>query len=174
MKVLIAYAGVTGTTEECVRRLAAELSNLDVTVTDLAKETPELSSYDLVLVGGCVRRGKLYAPLRSFFEEQGRDLLDRPLGLFLVCGLAHEYEYYFERLLPKDLREHAFATLYFGGDLHPKQAGLWDKLYLYSMRSRLRESELSDFEYTPTLPGILPESIEKMAFLCKQALDAKK
>lgn len=173
MKLLVAYAGVTGTAKKCAYRLAGELSNLEVTVADLAKETPELSSYDLVLVGGCVRRGKLYAPLRAFLDAQEKTLLDRPLGLFLVCGLAHEYEYYYDRLLPKELRDHAFATLYFGGDLRPKQANFWEKLYLYSMRSKLRESELYDHEYTPTLPGILPESIERMAFFTKQAMNSE-
>ena len=174
MNVLIAYTSFTGTAEDCAKRLAASLSNLQVELFDLLSGTPDLAPYDLVILGGSVRRGKLAKPLRDLFQNEKDALLAKPLGLFLCCGLSHEYEYYYERLLPEELRAHAFLCAYFGGDLRPKKATFWEKRYLATLRASLLESELEDFEYTPSLPGILPEAIERMAFFAKQTIDAAK
>ena len=114
MKLLIAYASKNGTTKSCVERLEEKLKGLDVTVADLNRETPNESDYDMVIAGSAVRFGRMLPAARRFFKEQHDVLLQKRLGLFLCCGLSHEYEYYEEVIFARDLRDHAFQTLYFG------------------------------------------------------------
>ena len=42
------------------------------------------------------------------------------------------------------------------------------------MRSSIMENEIEDGEYTPSLPGILPETIEKLATYTKEEVIRKK
>lgn len=163
MKILIAYASQNGTVADCVRRLQEQLKNIDVTLADLAKETPDASQYDIVITGSSVRFGKLLKAEREFLQEQKAALLQRPLALFLCCGYAHEYEYYREKLFSRELTEHAYQSLYFGGSLKKEGLGFFDKIAVKAMRSSIIESEIDDGEYTPSLPAILPENIEILA-----------
>lgn len=174
MKILIAYTSKNGTTAECVRRLSAFLSGTDTTVADLSVEHPDPSGYDVILAGGSVRFGKLSRELRHFLTAERGVLLQKRLGLFLCCGLAHEQEYYIEKLFPKELRASAFSVMYFGGSLRCPSAPLFDRLLLRSMRSSLAESEIEDGEYTPSLPGILPENIERLSSFARREISLLK
>lgn len=171
MKILIAYTGKNGTTADCVSRLSAHLQGLDVTVVDLTKAAVNASDFDLVIAGGSVRYARLDPALKRFFKEQRNALLQTRLALFLVCGLAHEYEYYEDTLLPRELRAASFATLYFGGTLRTDGLPFFDRMVVRSLRSRIMESEIEDGEYTPSLPGILPESIERMASYARREIE---
>ncbi len=164
MKVLIAYASKNGSVRHCAERLVSVLKGIDITVADLAEGLPgDLSEYDTVVVGASIRFGKLLKPARAFLAEQKKTLLQKRLCLFLCCGLAHEYEYYRERVFPKELRDAAYQNLYFGGSLRLDGLPFFDKLIVRSIRSSIMESEIEDGEYTPSLPGLLHENIDRMA-----------
>lgn len=163
MKILIAYASKHGTTKECAERLGACLEGKDFYVADLSIETPDVKNFDICLVGGSVRFGRLQKEARVFLKEQEEALCQKPLGLFFCCGLPHENEYYRDVLFSKKLREHAFEILYFGGSLRLEGLSFFEKMLVRSIRSSIAESEFEDGEYTPSLPGILPETIERLA-----------
>lgn len=55
MKVLIAYAGKTGTTQRAVKLLSEQFSN--VVLRDLTVGRPNPEDYDAVIVGGSIRMG---------------------------------------------------------------------------------------------------------------------
>lgn len=171
MKLLIAYTSKNGTAEDCVARLKNHLHGLDVTVVNLANEKPDVSAFDLVIAGGSVHYARLDPALKRFFKEQSDALRKTRLGLFLCCGIAHEYEYYEEILFPKELRASAFSVMYFGGTLRTEGLSVFDRLVVRSLRSRIAESEIDDGEYTPSLPGILPESIERMAAYARREIE---
>ena len=170
MKILIAYASKNGTVLECVNRLCKCLSGLDVTVADLDREQPNVSEYDLVVTGASVRFGRLLAAERRFLKEHSAALEQKTLCLFLCCGLAHEYEYYREVLFPKALVRCAYQNLYFGGSLRTDRLSFFDKIAVRYLRSSIMESEIEDGEYTPSMPGILPENIERMAAYIRMKL----
>ncbi len=164
MKLLIIYSTKNGTTEKCVRHLQSVLKGLDVTVACLEKDTqPSLDAYDVVLVGGSVYFGKFRLALRQFLKDNEARLCQKELGLFFCCGLAHDMDYYMEKLFSQKLRDAAFQTVYFGGSLRLDGLPLWDKLLVRSLRSAIAESEIDDGEYTPSMPGILPENVDKLA-----------
>ncbi len=174
MKILIAYASKRGTTEDCVHRLARALGGLDVTVVNLEKEMPNAAEFDLVITGSSVRFARLLPPMRRFLKEQKAVLIQKQLILFLVCGIAHEYEYYRDVLFPKDVRDSASYVVYFGGTLRLEGHGFWERRMLRAIRSQIMQSEIDDGEYTPSLPGILPENIDRTATYVREELKKAK
>ncbi len=169
-RILIAYASKTGTAEECVEMLGEELKGLDLTVVDLEREMPQVSEFDAVILGSSVRFGKLRPSVQRLIQEQGEQISQIPHGLFLCCGFGHDFEEYSEKRFPKPMRDSAFAVLNFGGRLKLERAGWMERFFLYRVRCAIRESEIEDGEYTPTLPSILPENVSMMASLLRNAL----
>lgn len=169
MKVLLAYSTKYGTAALCAERLEKALRGMEVHTVCLEKATPAPEDYDIVLLGGSVHFGRFRPALRRFLKEQEETLAERPLGLFWCCGRTEDQEYYGEKLFSEALRKHAFARIFFGGTLRIKEASLPDRILLHAMRSAIVESEMDDGEYTPTLPTILPESIDMMATYTREA-----
>jgi menaquinone-dependent protoporphyrinogen oxidase len=163
MKVLLAYTSKTGTTKECMERLKKELHGVDAEMIEIDKQTPELDAYDVLVIGAPVRFGKFPKAVKTFLKDNEEKICQKPHALFLCCGLAHEHEYYLERLFSYKLRETAFLVTDFGGTLNYKGQNFFEKLLIHAIRSSIRESEIEDGEYTPEMPGILPENIGKMA-----------
>ena len=170
MKVLIAYASKTGTAANCANMLAAELRGLQVTVVDLEKETPTTDGYDAVVLGSSVRFGKTRASFQAFLRDNQEALQQNLHGFFLCCGFGHEFERYEKKAIEESLRESAFAIMNFGGLLKLPNASFWERVFLRQVRADIRESEIEDGEYTPTLPGILPENISMMASHIRRAM----
>ncbi len=168
--VLIAYASVNGTARECAERLAEQLNGPEVTICDLAKTTPDPAEFDLIVIGSCIRFGKLRPSARKFLGTCAAICKTKPVGVFLCCGLTHNFEDYCQRLIPDALRRDAFLISNFGGVLDPKGKSFWDRFWIRAARSSILESEMEDGEYTPVLPGILPENIGQMAVYAKKAL----
>ncbi len=174
MNILIAYASKNKTTAECAERLSKLLSGLSVTVADLSAQMPQVENFDIVVLGSSVRFGKLLPPMRRFLKEKTAALSEKHVGLFLCCGLAHEYEDYMTRLFPRTLFDRAFRALYFGGSLKTAGVPFFDQLFLRIMRSQLTDNEDENGNYTPALPGLLPENIQRMADYIRTELLAKK
>ena len=174
MNVLLAYTSKSGTTEECMDRLERELSGLSVTRARLDSESPRLADYDIVVLGGPIRFGKLSKPVRAFCKAHEQELCRMPHALFLCCGLAHDYEYYIERAYSDALRQSAFLVLTLGGTLNYQRKNFFEKMFIHSMRTSIRESEIEDYEYTPEMPVILPENIGKLASYIREEVKKKK
>ena len=170
MKVLIAYASKTGTAASCAERLESELRGVDVTLADLEKEAPELDAYDVVVLGSSVRFGKTRASFQAYLKSNREALLQKEHGFFLCCGFGHEFERYEKKAIDEGLRETAFASMTFGGLFKLPNASFWERFLLRQVRAEIRESEIEDGEYTPTLPSILPENISMMASKIRRAL----
>ena len=124
--------------------MRGELRGAEVTVADLTVTHPAPDGFDVVIVGGSVRYGKLPKPLRAYLLERQTELEASVHGLFLCCGSGHDFEDYRDRLFPQSMT-----------------ASAW--------RSRIRENEMEAGEYTPTMPDILPENIARMASAAREA-----
>ena len=160
MRILIAFAGKTGTTDEMCRLLASLLPCHEVIVADLTKSTPVPGDFDHVVLGGAVRMGKLHRALRSYLKENGEALAALPHTLFLLCAYADQFENYAEMLYPAALLESADELLYFGGELNvSRQRSLIDKMLVRMMRNAILESEDDE----AALPGLLPEHVRLLA-----------
>ena len=170
MRILIAFASKNGSTASCTERLAKGLAGLDVTVADLAKGMPEAREFDMVIVGAAVHHHRFPAPVRHFLREQSEVLKEKKLGLFLLCGIAEEQAYYMEKLFPAKLRENAFEIAFFGGSLRYDGLKFWDKVFVWHLRSLIVEADMSEGEYIASMPGLLPENVDRMASLARKEL----
>ena len=159
MKLLIAYAGKSGTSRECAHLLASYLPQFTVDMADLEKETPDVLKYDHIVLGGSIRMGRAHRALRKFLGRFSADLINTPHTLFLCCGISEQFSFYAERTFPEALRESADDVLYFGGRLDPAAARGFDRLFVRMMRNAINESEDDE----AALPGILPEHIRALA-----------
>ena len=163
MKILLAYMTKTGTTQECIERLSGMLTGIEIEQVRLDQQAPNLSDYDILILGAPVRFGKVSKAYSTFLKANEETIAKIPHALFLCCGLAHDYEYYMEHTYSDRLRESAFSVMNFGGTLNYKGQNFFEKILIHAIRSSIRESEIEDGEYTPEMPGILPENIGKMA-----------
>ncbi len=170
MRILIGYASKTGTAKACAEMLCEELKGQDVTVADLDIQRPSPCEYDVVILGSSVRFGRARQSLRTYLQEHGAALCEMPHALFLCCGFGHEFERYVQNIFDKLLLDSAFAALNFGGLLKLERASVAEKMFLRWVRTQIRESEISDGEYTPTLPSVLPENISMMASYTRHEL----
>jgi len=171
MKILIAYASKHGTTATCVERLTDRWRGLDVTAINLEQQSVDPAEYDAVVFGSSVYFGKLRPAARDFLKKYESVLLQKMTVLFLCCGLTVEAEYYKKKLFPAALRESAFDVLFFGGSLSTRGLSFFEKMAVRSMRSALYEESIDNGDYSaPSLPGILPENIDKLATEFRRAL----
>jgi menaquinone-dependent protoporphyrinogen oxidase len=167
MKILIIYASVTGTAEECVNILKNNLSGHDVTLCDLGKRSfdGDLTEYDSVVVGGPVRYGKLHKSVSSFIKENATALETIKTSYFLCAAFSDRIDDYFEIFLTPTQRKNSVCLSNFGGDLSvDKQKNFFMKLLVRSMRNEITENgETDDIATTRVLPTVNPTEISKLA-----------
>lgn len=119
MKVLIAYAGKTGTTAKCAKILTALMD--DATLCDLTKEKPNLSEYGCIIVGGSIRMGVLHKTAKTFIQKNKDELLNKKCGFFICNCFPDQSRSYLEKNIPNELLKKAVAAESFGGELMSDQ-----------------------------------------------------
>ncbi len=167
MDILVVYASLTGTTEECVNILKEKLSGQNVTLCNIGKKSfdKKLSDHDTIIVGGPIRYGKLHKSVREFLKENANDLADTKTAYFLCAAYADRIDDYFEDILTPTQRKNAVCLSNFGGDLAvDKQKNFFMKLLVRSMRNEISENgETDDIATTRVLPTVNPTEISKLA-----------
>ncbi|UTR14773.1 flavodoxin domain-containing protein [Salipaludibacillus sp. LMS25] len=119
MSVLIIYSTTHGTTEKAVNHMANELSS----VTDLVnihktKKTPDLTSYDTIIIATSIHMGTIPKKMTRFLSTNEDVLLTKKIGLFLSCMReGEERQAQFRAVFQEKLRNHAVAIGLGGGEL---------------------------------------------------------
>ncbi len=116
MKILIAYAGKSGTTEKCAKLLGEQLPGS--VLADLNLQTPDISGFDTVVVGGSIRMGQLHSKAKSFVEQNLQTLKSKKAAYFICCIFAENAEKLFADNFPKELLDCAVGYECFGGELN--------------------------------------------------------
>ena len=156
MKILIAYASSTGTTEKCVNMLAAKLPQAEI--RNLAKNKltpPDPTPYDMVIVGGGIRGGVINSEVQVYLKNCADILAQKKFGVFICCGDDAKSDALLAKNVPDILMQTAKAAMSFGGELEPSRARGLDKVMLKLMKagSRKNGSEMHLF----------PERIDEFA-----------
>ena len=84
MKILIAYATKSGTSEKCADLIAEHFDSPDV-VNLTENPNPDVRDYDLIIAGGSVRMGNLHAHLIRFMKVNLRKLGKKQMAFFVCC-----------------------------------------------------------------------------------------
>ncbi len=114
MNILIAYGSKNGAAEKCARYLQQKLPGSQL--VNLQTETPELTGYDGIILGSCIRMGALHKEVRKFIGRNQTKLGHLPAAYFLSC-LFPEGEQYFNSQFPKELIEKAVTRQCVGGEM---------------------------------------------------------
>lgn len=113
MKALVAYATKSGATRLCAQLVAERIPS--TAVVDLAREQPDPSTFDAVVIGSGIRMGKLYRPALRFLSAHAPTLLDRPLLLFACNAYPDALSQTMRENVEPALLGHALCTLSLGG-----------------------------------------------------------
>ena len=159
MKILIAYAGKSGTSKAAAEMLAQLLTSHEVTVADLTKNDTVLGDAAYLVLGGAIRMGKPHKALRRFLKENEAAIAALPHTLFLCCGIPEQFENYLRRTYPKSVLDSAEDAVYFGGELIVANQRGFDKIVARMIRNSIRDSEDDE----AGLPGLLPEHVRMLA-----------
>jgi len=158
MKTVIFYSSKGGCSKECAEILKKHMGEKDVTVVDVLGEIPDMSSFDLIILGGGVRFGKLYKPFRTFMKKYSEEIAKKPHVLFLCCGFLTMADEYLEKLFPEALTEGAISLEYFGGELKPEKHNGFMKFVVRWIRN-----SIADREDDNDLPDIIESNISLLA-----------
>ena len=164
MKIVIAYSTKSGTVRECAEKLAKKLAPNEVALADLNLTPPDITGFDIVIIGGYVRMGKISKKMTQFIGENKSVLGETMHAFFLCCGLPESTEYYFEKSIPRELLNSSISNMCFGGDLRiQKQKGL-DKIIAKMILSGIKHNNIAeDMNEEMAVPALLPENISRFA-----------
>ncbi|HEX2946714.1 MAG TPA: flavodoxin domain-containing protein [Clostridia bacterium] len=128
MEGIIIYATKYGCTKKAAGLLREKLQEKlqsGMKAVDIGKEkAPDLSAYDVVILGGPIYVGKTLKPLADYMQKNLEVLKRKRLALFLCAGEQDpgQKELLLAGAFPEELRKIAVACEVFGGELN------WDKL----------------------------------------------
>ena len=130
MRVLIVYAGRTGTTRKAAEWLAELVPG--AVLRDLSESDPNPERYDAVAVGCGIYRGLIPVCVRKWLIRNEEALLGIPTGLFICNAFLDEAPAIFARNFPQALLDSCVVIDSFGGEFHPELLGAIDRRYLQS------------------------------------------
>ncbi len=164
MKVLIIYASRNGTAKQAVEMLASKMAHrIDVTVYDINDAPPSPEGFDVTVIGGSVRFGKLDKKLKKYIKANKQSLADGNSAAFICCGYLKNFDDYRIMQLPRDL-DFSLGVHCFGGHLKPDRLRGFDKLIVRIARENIltQDPDKSDYDRNE-LPELMPDTIYALA-----------
>jgi menaquinone-dependent protoporphyrinogen oxidase len=117
MTYLIIYMSRHGTTAKVAAEIKEKLGTEKTTLVDLEKDqVPSLDEFPTVIIGGSVHAGTIQQELMTFCIRHKTKLLEKRLGLFMCFMNNDLQDLEFEDSFPIDLRRHAIAKGFVGGE----------------------------------------------------------
>ena len=95
MKILIVYATKGGASREAAEMLASRIgSRASVSVFDINDRPPSPSEFDVAVIGGSIRMGRLNKKLKQYIREHTEKLSSMPCAVFICCGISKDFDDY--------------------------------------------------------------------------------
>ncbi len=136
MKILIAYAGNNDTTQDCANIIKSKLP--EAHVINLAKKQPDISEYDMVIIGSCIRFNKIHNSVGNFIRDNMDLLMKKNTAIYLCCGFPEKANQYLLHNFPKKLLNKSVSIKCFGGRLKVKPYKLYDKLIMKTVQKNFK------------------------------------
>ena len=155
MKILIAAASKTGTALKCAELLAEKLNGAEV--ADLTQKQPDISGYDIVIIGGSIRAGMLHKKATEFIQKNAELLKDKKHAFYICCGSPENAKDVFQKNFPAQLLENSIAAECFGGELDISKMKGMDKFITKMVMNASKNDPAKE------KPHILTENISAFA-----------
>lgn len=171
MKILIIYSTKGGVSKECANMLYGKLAgSFEVSVYDINDTPPSPEGFDVAVIGGSVRFGKLNKRLKTYLKMHAQALSRINTALFICCGFTDSFEDYAAMQFPKQLVP-SLGVHFFGGELKPQKLKGIDKWIVKTLRADMLNDdfEAPDPDKSP-LPEIIPENIYRLADRIRELL----
>lgn len=140
MSTIIIYLSRHGCTEKTADILKQNLND-NVMILNLKDNIQlDLSIYDTVIIGGSIHAGKIQKKLAQFCKDHNNQLMRKKLGLYLCCmeeGAKAQQQ--MQNAFPENLREHASATGFFGGEFDFSKMNFLEKFIIKKV-AKVKES----------------------------------
>ena len=144
MKILIAYSSKSGTTRECAEELAKKLYPKTPTLADLDGGFPDMTDYELVIIGGYVRMGKISKSAVRYIKENEAVLGETMHAFFICCGQPESTDYYFKKSIPAHLLDNSISNMCFGGELRIKKQKGFDRIWAKMILASIKNNNISE------------------------------
>jgi len=159
MNTLIAYAGKTGNTAKCARRLAIRLKN--VTLIDLNVEEVSPKDFDAVIVASPVYSHKFERSVQIFLRTYQNILENKLFAAFVTMVEYGTFNKVIAKEIAEPLRKNAVAIANFGGEVNNLTPFDWlDKIVAKSMIKL--ESKKHPIEFLSEAPQKFIEELKKV------------
>ena len=165
MKVLIIYATRGGLSRRCAELLRDSLPKvIELSLFDARHDTlPSPEGYDVAVVGGSIRMGKLDKKLKKYIKKYTAELSAIHTAAFICCGHTDLFDEYRDIEYPKALKC-SLGIHCFGGELKPEKLKGLDKLIMKMIRSSVKYEDFEvSYSSKDSLPEMLPETVTRLA-----------
>lgn len=163
MSVLIVYASYNSTTAECAQILSEKLP--DSHVVNLSKGKPDITNYDTVVMGSCIRFNNIHKKLINFIRDNLDVLIKKNTAIYLCCGFPEKANQYLLHNFPKKLLNKSVSIQCFGGKLKVKLYKLYDKLIMKTVQKNFK---LDNREFTKIDYENIQEMVDEILKLNKK------
>ena len=136
MSILITYASNNSATEECAKLLTQKLP--DSHIIDLTKNKADISNYDTIVIGSCIRFNNIHNAVIDFIKENMELLMKKNTAIFLCCGFPEKANQYLLHNFPKKMLNKSISIHCFGGRLKVKPYKLYDKLVMKTVQKNFK------------------------------------
>lgn len=132
MKVLVVFESSNEYVVQSAKYLAEMLrrGGIEVDSYDARKKQGNimLASYQMIIVGSVVWRGKVSKHIHSYLLDNKQELINKPMYIYLFSHLStEEFQNQVSKNLPIEILEHA-ETVQLGMDVEYKYLGPIDKI----------------------------------------------
>lgn len=162
MSILIAYASNNSTTEECAEILAQKLP--DSQILNLAKSKKDISNFDTIIIGSCIRFNSIHSAVIDFVKENLDILMKKNTAIYLCCGFPEKANQYLLHNFPKKLLNKSVSIHCFGGKLKVKPHKVFDKLIMKTVQKNFK---LENRNYTEIDNDRIQEMVDEIMKLKK-------
>lgn len=126
MSAIVIYSTKHGAAARCAD-LLREKAGGEVTIAN-AKDDPDFSDFDRVILGASVYAGKIQREMTDFCVSNRDSLLKKKIGLFICSGDHSEKGREYLKLFGDHIYAHAAARELFGDEIHWESMNFIEKL----------------------------------------------
>ncbi|MBC2582153.1 flavodoxin domain-containing protein [Clostridium sp. DJ247] len=165
MNTLIIYATKHGTTEKCASILSKKLTGKIDLHNLKVGESPDLTKYHRVIIGGSIYVGKIQKEVSTFCLQNLNELKNKKLGLFICCMFKNDAEVQLNNSFHQELLDSAAAKENFGGEMRFSDMSFIEKTItkIVSKTVAKNDTSLSAMDVKKDMCMILEKNIDGFA-----------